>query len=245
MIKRLYPAFVFILLCLIVMTITCGGLDESIYDPEFNVYGILYNGYSFQQIIVERTYRLDEPSEPSLDDALVILSADEMSDTFAFLAGNPSTYIAWDLSIQPATTYELMVIKEGLDTLYGITTVPSDFIIQNPEYDTLTLSDTVVFTRSHGAAVYMCTCGYDYTGYRVRFLYYPDPVDTIETLVLGNYFYDIPSGFYPFTIDACDSNYFKYTWERTDSVYAAGVTGGLGLFGSSWTVSKQFYIIAE
>lgn len=248
MTKQLHPAFIYVLMCLIVVTITCGTVEENIYDPEFNVYGIMYNGHSYQRLVVDRTYRMDEPSESYLDDALVILSIDGRSDTLEFLYDiYPfGTYYAWDFSIDPATTYELTVSKEGMDTLYGMTTVPGDFSILNPDFDTLSLSDTIVFTRSQGAALYICTCGYDdYPGHSARFYYIPDPDDTIEALVLGDYFYGIPSGWYPFSIDACDSNYYEYIWKRTDSTYACGVTGGVGLFGSSWTVSKQFYIITD
>lgn len=233
----------FLIILASIVMLSCGQVEDNIYDPEFNVYGVLYSEHTYQRIVVDRTYRMDEPSQPYVDSTLVIILTEGSVDTLE-LDSLTGKYYAWYYSIQPATTYELCVTREGFDTLHGSTNVPGNFIIQNQEFDTLTLDDSLIFTKSMGVAFYACNCGVEY-GYYVEFPYWPDPDDTIESLVLGDYFYNIPSGLYPFTITACDSNYYKYNFERTDSVYSAGVTGGVGLFGSSWTVSKEFYIITE
>lgn len=242
---RFYRPFLLIFVCSIVLTITCGELDESIYDPEFNVYGILYSWQHYLDIIIDRTYRMNEPSEPYVDDALVILTTTGYTDTLAFDSVSGHYLSSTFLTIMPGATYELLAAKDGFDTLRGSATVPGDFTILNTEEDTLTLSDTILFTPSTNAAVYDCTLRELATAMEFEFWYFPDKNDTLYTLILGYEVYGIPSSMYRLFITAYDSSYFSYNFKAPDSLYACGVTGGVGLFGSSWTVSKRFFIVNE
>jgi len=241
-VRRQYT-YLLVLLITGLMIVSCSHVDDSIYDPEFNVYGILYSWKPRHEIIVDRTYRMNEPSEPYVNDATVILSTGGFRDTLIY-DNTLQRYSSGYHELQPSTTYDLFVSKDGIDTLRGSTTVPGDFVIVNMIMDTLALMDSIRFTHSQGAAMYELTIREPLTSTEYSFWYFPDPEDTLTT-VLGNYIYNIPSSVYEILITALDSNYRDYYFEPLDSLYAAGVTGGVGLFSSSWTVSKQFYIITE
>ena len=227
----------------LLFVLSCGQVEEGIYDPEFNVYAMLYSWKPLHEIIVDRTYRMDELSQQYVDDAAVILSTTGFRDSLVFYP-TTETYVSTPHDLQPGATYELLVAKEGLDTLYGSTTVPGDFIILNASLDTLILTDSITFLSSTGCAIYEITV-LEITTFLTYHTYYaPDPHDTIAVM-LGDIVYTIPSSIYEIGITALDSNYYHYYFEPPDSIHTAGVSGGVGMFGSSWTVSKQFYIVTE
>jgi len=230
---------------MLMVALSCGQVEDGIYDPEFNVYGLLFSTQTIQEIIVDRTYLMDEPSGQYVDDALVVLSSDGYIDTLVFSSAWGKYMSSISHNLQPATTYTLSVTRVGFDTLYGSTHVPDTFSILNPVYDTLTLEDTIVFTKSIGAALYGCWVTEISTLMKINFVVWSDPDDSLESFILGEYFYNIPSSLYEISITAYDSNYYSYHFERTDSIHCAGVTGGVGLFGSSWNARKEFYIITD
>ena len=65
--------------------------------------------------------------------------------------------------------------------------------------------------------------------------------DTIN-IRLGDYIGTLSSGYCAIGIAAYDSNYYKYTFEPDDSLWRAGVTGGLGLCGSAWSETTYVYL---
>jgi hypothetical protein len=98
------------------------------YDPELNVFAVLNAFASEHQVIVDRTYTMDEPSGGPIEDALVVLSGHDWIDTleFSYASGR---YLSDPFFLAPLDTCELMVAKDGLDTLTGVTIIPGYFTI--------------------------------------------------------------------------------------------------------------------
>jgi hypothetical protein len=187
-----------------------------------------------QHVLVDRTYRLEEQSGLPIDDALVVLSGNGFIDTLVF---NYANYRYWTspFGIAPLDTYQLMVAKDGFDTVTAVTTVPGYFTILYPWYsDTITLQDTMVIGRSANAAVYSCF-----------FWYEPAPLDSLIQIPIGEYLDSPPPGRYAITAVAYDSNVYEYYFTEDDSIRQAGITGGVGLFGSTWSAHSSAYLIVE
>jgi hypothetical protein len=126
------------------------------------------------------------------------------------------------------------VVKDGLDTLTGVTVVPDYFTIVSPvHYDTVTLQDTIVITKSENAALYSCFLHADLTGYGTFFWHQPDPFDSLIHIPMGEYLDFFPSGYFTLYVVAYDPNCYEYYFASGDTAQQAGVTGGIGLFGST------------
>ena len=225
--------------------IACENTPETEFEPQLNIVAVLTNIFQIQEIIVDRTYSLDEPSGPVIDDALVILTGNGYIDTLEF-SYTSQRYLSTPLNVVPQTTYELVVEKEGFDTLTAVTTVPGDFTVFQPVGDdTFTLQDTIVFTQSEGAALYSLIFVHYTGGFGPSFLYEPDPLDTLVRIPVGDYVDGQCIGLFTLYILACDSNYYEYHHVFDDSVKQAGVTGGVGLFGSTWAEATGAYVLFE
>lgn len=225
---------------LILLFIACDAVTVDEYETQFNVYTVLKNR-SYNEVYVDRTYTIDEPSAPYIDDALVTLSMSNSVDTLAFDT-TYSRYIKWYMDIQPGTTYYLEVSKQGLDTLFGETTVPGEFEFINPWNDTITLEDTVIFSRSNGSFVYYCIFTSAESYESDEFWLKPDTLDSLVKIRVGDYIGNLPTGNCRILVTAFDRNYYKYTFEPDDSLRQAGVTGGLGLCGSAWREDITLYL---
>jgi hypothetical protein len=218
-------------------------MNDEEFEPQLNIFGVLSNLYQRHEIIVDRTYAIDEPSGPVIDDALVILSEDTFTDTLEFSYSN-ERYFTEPIILDPLTTYDLIVGKEGFDTVYAATTIPGDFTIFFPLYtDTITLQDTILFEQSAGAALYSLTFIPYVGGFGPSFLYEPDPLDSLVQIPVGEYVDEHCVGRFQIYISAYDSNYYEYYFVEADSVAQAGVTGGVGLFGSTWSEATSAYVI--
>lgn len=229
--------FSFIALVLAYLACDVASIDE--HSTQFNIYTVLINRY-YNEVFVDRTYDIEEPSEPYVDDALVTLSTSSTFDTLPFDT-TYGRYIEWYVEIQPGTTYHLEVSKQGFDTLFGETTVPGNFEFFNQPYDTITLEDTIIFMRSNGAIVYYCL--FMRFGRRDAFWLKPDTLDSLVKIRVGDHIGRPPEGLCEITVTAFDHNYYRYTFEPDDSLRQAGVTGGLGLCGSAWRESITLYLI--
>jgi hypothetical protein len=225
--------------------ISCENTPEAEFEPQLNVSAVLTNIVQIQEILVDRTYSINEPSGPVIDDALVILTGNGYIDTLEF-SYSSQRYLSAPLNLVPLTTYELVVEKDGLDTLHGMTTVPGDFTVFQPVGDdTFTLQDTIVFTQSEGAALYNFIFVHYTGGFGPSFLYEPDPLDTLVRIPVGEYVNEQCVGLFTIYILACDSNFYEYHYVFDDSVKQAGVTGGVGLFGSTWAEATGAFVIFE
>ena len=76
-----------IMSCVIIAALMSSGCDTSAvetYEPQLNVYSVLLSDHVSQRVTVDRTYRMDEPADDLIDDALVILSGWGSVDTLTF-----------------------------------------------------------------------------------------------------------------------------------------------------------------
>ncbi len=227
---------------LILLFIDCDAVTVNEYETQFNVYLVMYNYLSYTEVFVDRTYAIDEPSEPYVEDALVTLSTSNIVDTL-FFDEMYGRYVKWYMDIQPGAIYHLEVSKQGLDTLFGISKVPGEFEFINQPNDTITLEDTVIFMRSNGAIVYYCLFLSD--GRQDEFWLKPDTLDSLVKIRVGDYIGSLPAGPCEIKVTAFDRNYYNYTFEPDDSLRQAGVTGGLGLCGSAWQETILVYLDTE
>lgn len=227
---------------LILLFMACDAVTVNEYETQFNVYLVMYNYLAYTEVFVDRAYAIDEPSEPYVEDALVTLSTSNTVDTLFFDEIN-GRYVKWYMDLQPGATYYLEVSKQGLDTLFGTTTVPEEFEFINQQNDTITLEDTVIFSRSDGAIVYYCL--FLSGGRQDEFWLKPDTLDSLVKIRVGDYIGNLPEGFCHIGITAFDRNYYNYIFEPDDSLMQAGVTGGLGLCGSAWREGITLYLDTE
>jgi len=235
---------VFRISLLLLSCIACSDISDE-FESQLNIFGVLTDIYQIQEIIVDRTYPIDEPTGPVIDDALVILSGNSWIDTLEF-SYSSQRYLTKPLNLTPLTTYELIVEKEGFDTLYAATTVPGNFTIFFPVLnDTLTLQDTILFAQSKGADLYGLVF-IRYSGsFGPSFWYEPDPLDSMVQIPVREYVDEQCTGQFMIYILAYDSNYYEYYYLEHDSVAQAGVTGGVGLLGSTWTEATSAYVLFE
>ena len=230
---------------LVILCVACENNPTEEYEPQLNVVGILNSMEQVQHVLVDQTYPLDEQSGQLIDDALVVLSGNGFIDTLVFSYSN---YRYWSrpFGIAPLDTYRLMVAKEGFDTITAMTTVPGYFTILYPWYsDTVTLQDTMVIGRSTNAAVYSCSFVEIISNLSFFFWYEPDPLDSLIRIPIGEYLGSALPGRYAITAVACDSNVYEYYFVEDDSIRQAGVTGGVGLFGSTWSAHSSMYLMVE
>jgi len=244
-IARSFYVTVLQLVTLLLVCIACDYMNDEEFEPQLNIFGVLSNLYQRHEIIVDRTYAIDEPYGPVVDDAIVILLRDTLIDTLEFLYSS-ERYYTEPIMLDPLTTYDLTVEKEGFDTVYAATTIPGDFAIFFPLYnDTLTLRDTILFEQSVGAALYGLTFIRYGGGWGPSFLYEPDPLDSLVQIPVGEYVHEYCTGQFMIYIQAYDSNYYEYYFVGPDSVAQAGIAGGVGLFGSTWSEATSAYVIFE
>lgn len=237
-----------IIVVLFTILISCEKSLFEEYEPQLNVFCLLECvPYHYITVIVDRTYRMDEPSDGYIDDALVILSGPNSVDTLQFIPEDSAYHTVHAFWIKPEKTYQLTVIKEGFDTVIAHTKTPGNFNIVYPQRrDTLTLSDTIILTKSSGAPYYY---GYftDENDYKIPFWYVPDTLDTLVRIPIPFYLTFAHSGYYTIEILACDENYYQYSQFNPDqdSVLQAGVSGGVGVFASYQTQSVHVYFVLE
>ena len=243
--KRSKFFFTWLLPGVLLISSKCETYPDIDYAPQLNVFGILNNAQQRQEILVDRTYQIDEPSGPVIDDALVILSKDNLVDTLEFAIMN-DRYVSDPFTLQPESTYYLLVVRDNFDTLRAATTIPGNFTILYPVYgDTLTLQDTINLTRSEGALIYSVAFSQGTTGFGPFTWFEPLPSDTLVQIPVADYWEEALEGYYTIYITACDSNCYEYFLAEGDSIIQAGVTGGVGLFGSAWTRATSTYVLFQ
>jgi len=244
--REIYQILLRILAPLILFIACARDLSEE-YASKFNVYSILRNDVITQKVIVDRIYKMDEPSAPYVSDALIILSSDNLIDTLKF-SNADSCYVTNDtFALQPLNSYRLSVIKEDFDTLFAKTRLPDSFEIIVPHNgDTLTILDTIIFKKSTGAAFYKFSINFSDSLWIIHDWLKPDTLDSLIKIYCGDYFGYYEGGNCLIKISACDSNYYKYVYlffeEYEDSLLQAGVEGGVGLLGSAWVESVSFFL---
>lgn len=238
-----------IIVVLFIILISCEKSLFEEYEPELNIFCILKchpSSYSYTTVTVDRTYRMDEPSDEYIDDALVIFSGSNSVDTLQFLPEWDAYRSVYPLWLEPEIRYQLTVIKEGIDTLIAQTKTPGNFNIVYPQsLDTLTISDTIILTKSSGAPYYYGN--FIDENNKIPFWYVPDTLDSLVYIPIPFYLTFAQSGYYTIEIMACDENYYQYSQFKPeqDSVLQAGVTGGVGVFASYQIRYVNVYFLLE
>ena len=223
----------------------CETYVDIDYEPQLNVFGILSNGQQRQEILVDRTYQIEEPTGPVIDDALVILSRDEFFDTLEFSIPDVR-YISSPFTLAPEGTYDIMVTRDGFDTLRGATTIPGNFTIFFPGYgDTLTFQDTITLSRSEGALLYSVAFSQSTGGFGPFTWHESNPSDTLVQIPVADYWEEPLEGYYTIYIASYDNNFYEYYLVEGDSIKQAGVTGGVGLYGSTWIRTTSTYVLFQ
>lgn len=247
--KTFTGSLVFMSITLLAFFVGCEEAPVEVYESQFSVFSIITNDKVKQEVIVDRTYLMEEPSEPYVDDALVLLSGVDKIDTLEF-SDSLLRYVTSDtFTLLPLETYRLSVVKEGFDTLFAETMTPGDFDFIWPyQGDTMTLMDSIVFRRNVGASVYFCHFVglIDNSWYTSdSFIFEPVPSETLVKIPLYDYFHDHSSGLYTLKFYALDRNFYEYYATLEDSLIQAGIENGVGLFGSAWVDSIVNYVITE
>jgi hypothetical protein len=62
---------------------------------------------------------------------------------------------------------------------------------------------------------------------------------------VADYWEEPLEGYYTIYIASYDSNFYEYYLVEGDSIKQAGVTGGVGLFGSTWIRTASTYVLFQ
>jgi len=216
----------------------CPNQGTDNFQAELNVFGVMRNDYAEQQINIDRTYAMDDTSVYDLQDVYAIVYDDSVCDTL----WQRSFYIwhGFDRPVQPGRTYRIMVCAEGLDTLWGETTVPGAFNVIFPQPgDTVSGYDTILIRKSEGGKVYEFRLFQNDT-LPSMVMSFPDflPDSMFRFPVSELYLAD---GNWRLDIAAYDSNYFNYQYQFSEDYPQCGVRGGLGAFCGAYVNSVTFY----
>lgn len=232
---------------LIIIFVNCENNID--FEPQFNVACILSNDKPYPYVIVDRTYSMDEPAKYDLQDVFGYISGPGIVDTLVhireklFRVKNP-------IFVQPESIYSLYLEAHGIKPLTGHTRVPGRFKIISPlPDDTITLSDSLVFTKSRfEAGYYLCCRTKEAEYYSVERMHPPQFTnDTILKFPVEQFYHYITQpGYYQFYVIACDTNYFNYRNHWEDNGQNAppkyGIENGIGFFGSTWVESVNVYV---
>lgn len=223
-----------------------GGAD---FTPRLSVHGLVAAGGCRPTVSVNRTYSIGEPFQSDFAGANVKLWT--RGETTACVWAGGDRYEASDsVCAGFGDTIWLEVVHTEYDTVKGQTVVPGDFQIVWPrDGDTVSLRDSMVWTRSRNAAGYYMSFRFDTlelnliapndtTGGNLDSLYYRLP----RLFFLFGY----PAGLHSFTLCALDTNYFEWAIAggfgggAGSALDSFRLTGGVGVFGSM--VARSFTI---
>ncbi|MGB9720412.1 MAG: DUF4249 family protein [bacterium] len=230
------------LFLLFILSLTVCERHNEEFEPLLNVYCVLKNNLSYQKVVVDRTYEMDEKSIYDLEDVQVILSGNGICDTLVpdSLYGDSGLFRTRDsFPVNSGEGYFLRVSAKGFDTLTGMTTVPDSFqVIYPDEGDTVSLMDSLIFKFLKSNQLFWIS------GYFQDSLSIYNVVgvikDTIYVLPISSFASD--NGFYKIKISIPDSNFVDYFYWHFNSIPKCGVENGIGLFGSMYVKEIDFYV---
>ena len=228
------------------------------FTPRLVVHGLVRPGLSTVETNINRNYAIDEPFDTVFAGVSGIVWRG--SDTWTLAHSLRDVYSTSDLESGPASgdTFGIRVAKDGFDTVYGHTVVPDSFRILFPlSGDTVTLSDSMVWTRSRDCAgYYMSFRSVD----RGDTFYYglAIPNDTaaynfdslIFTLPQMVFLYQFEPGKHTLRVFALDTNYFDWVsaggfGPGTNTGETTYLSGGIGVFGSGVGESVEVYVKSD
>jgi hypothetical protein len=242
-------------LCLVWLLAACEVSPSERFAPRLVVHGLVLAKGAGVQINVNRNYAIDEPFDTVFSGVSGLVWRG--SDTWPLVHSVRDVYSTGELSPRPAPgdTFGIRVAKEGFDTAYGHTVVPDSFRILFPrDGDTVTMSDSMVWTRSRDCAGYYMSFRSIEQG---DTFYYSlaIPNDTtannFDSLVFTFpqmvFLYQFETGKHTLRVYALDTSYFDWVSARgfgpgAGPDTASRLTGGLGVFGSAVAESVAVYV---
>jgi hypothetical protein len=237
----------------ILLLTTCERQQHEEFKPQLMVHCMLLAGTPDLAVSVNRTYRIDEPFDTAFPGANMVVWRGQ--DTWQLAHWHRDYYyrrLDSGQAIAPHDTFHIRVAKEGFDTVYGRTVVPDTFTILYPAWnETVTLTDSMGWTRSRGAQGYYMSLERR-QGNQDFFLEFAIPNDSFDPgydstrvniqqmlFLYGGRNYQL------LTVYAADSNY--YDWVSGGGFGAGGsgrtshLVGGVGVFGSGCVRSVSVY----
>jgi len=225
-------------LFIIIFFCACPKTPETNFQSQLNVFGVVRSDQDVQEVAIDRTYAMDDSTDYDLQKAFATMSSDTTCDTFFNLEGKDFMVIQ---SAEPLHMYKIMVAADGLDTLWGETTLPGAFTFIFPQSgDTVFNDDTILIKKSWGGKVYEFRL---YQNDTIPFMVmsFPDFLpDTLFRFPVSELY--LGEGYNRMQIAAYDSNFFNYQYQYGSNEYPQfGVKGGLGAFCSAYVNSVNFY----
>lgn len=228
------------------LALACDAPPAGSFTPVASVHCLLLAG-TRQPVFVNRTYAITEPPDSILSGCEVLLWC--RGDTWRL-----EQEVRWYWSDScplpgPLDTFGLRVACPGLDTVFARTTVPDTFSILFPEPgDTVTVSDSLVWTRSRAAAGY-------YMSFKRKFRneefwvsgLIPNeslpglPYDSLVARIPMPFLSFEPEGPFALRLVAVDTAYAD--WVRFGAERAGTrLVGGIGVFGSGVERSVEVFV---
>jgi len=237
---------------LMLVGVACEKTQSEPFKPQLLVHGLLLEGNVRRYAFVNRTYAIDEQFDTIFTGANVRLSSSR-GECGLDHAGRDRYYTASSVTAAPGDTFFLRVARDGFDTVFGHTVVPNTFAIRFPrDGDTVSITDSMVWTRSRNCAgYYMSFRSIERKDTVYRGL--PIPNDTTggnhDTLRLPQMFflYQFEPGIHELRLYALDTNYFDWVSAGGFGPGSGGgdtthLVGGLGVFGSAAVESLTIYV---
>jgi hypothetical protein len=242
-------------LCLVLLLAACEEAPSELFTPQLVVHGLVLAGSSSVQANINRTYAIDEPFDAMFPDVNGVVWRG--SDTWPLLNAARDVYATGPLQSRPAPgdTFGIRTAKDGFDTVYGRTVVPDSFRILFPlEGDTVSINDSMVWTRSRNCAgYYMSLQSIDRGDTFYYSLALPNDTSgnnldsTIFKFPQMVFLYQFEPGRHTLRVYALDTSYFDWAsaggfGPGSGASETTQLSGGLGVFGSGVGESVGVYV---
>ncbi len=242
-------------LCLCLLLSACEVSPSEQFTPKLVVHGLVRVGLPVVQANINRTYAIDEPFDTMFPGVSGVVWRG--SDTWPLANSTRDVYSTPELEPWPAfgDTLGIRIAKDGFDTVYGHTVVPDSFRILFPlRGDTVTMSDSMVWTRSRNCAgYYMSLQSVDRGDTFYYSLAVPNDTsgDNFDSLVFTLpqmvFLYQFEPGRHTLRVYALDTNYFDWVsaggfGPGTNTGETTYLSGGIGVFGSGVGESVEVYV---
>ena len=243
-------------LCLLLLlSAGCEKTQSELFKPQLVVHGLVRAGYAGVQVNINRSYAIDDPFDTMFPGASGLVWRG--TDTWSLVNYARDAYKTPEPGPWPASgdTFGVRIAKDGFDTVYGRTVVPDSFRILFPrEGDTVSMNDSMVWTRSRNCA------GYDMSitviaGRDTSFFDLAVPNDTtagnldstVFRLSQMFFLYQVQPGIHELRLYALDTSYFDWVSGGGFGFGGGGgdtthLLGGLGVFGSAVVESLAVYV---
>jgi len=241
------------------LLVACEVSPSEQFTPQLVVHCLVEAGHNYIYANINRTYAIDEPFDSVFSDVNGVVW--RRNDTWGLVHYKRDFFYSQQIHPSPAygDTFGIQVARDGFDTVYGHTVVPDSFRILFPRNgDTVTMSDSMVWTRSRNCAgYYMSFRSFLQNGDTVYYDF-AVPNDTSE----NNYdtlLFRIPQMVFlflvvepwpwPYSLQvyALDTNYFDWVsaggfGPGTNTGETTHLSGGIGVFGSGVGESVEVYV---